>query len=141
VTDKLKKLLMGLAALTALAAGGSAIAGAASNSPATEASEPAEAPGTENAADDKGEAADKALTGTEAQRAKDAALAETGGGTVGDVEGDTENGASYAVEVTKADGSKVDVRLDSAYKVLGVEADDHGDQSEKGEGPEAGQTK
>lgn len=152
VTDKLKKLLMGLAALGALAAGGSAIAGATSSgkpaeqaagTEAAEGSEQGEAPGTETAdKEDKGEEADKALTGADAQRAKDAALTKTGGGTVGDVESDTENGGTYAVEVTKADGSKVDVRLDEAFKVLGVEAANHGDQdgdkNDQADGPETG---
>lgn len=55
VTDKVKKILIGLAALAALALGGSALAGAASqgkDTPAQERSEPAEGP-------ERGEAAER----------------------------------------------------------------------------------
>ena len=41
-----------------------------------------------------------------------------------------EEGA-YEVEVTRADGSQVDVHLDSAFKVIGDKSDqDHGGDSE-----------
>jgi hypothetical protein len=39
------------------------------------------------------------------------------------VERDSENGATYEVEVTKPDGSTVDVRLDGAFKVVVIEGD------------------
>ncbi|HET6693332.1 MAG TPA: hypothetical protein VFG97_03445 [Pedococcus sp.] len=43
------------------------------------------------------------------------------GGTVGS---DSENGATYEVEVvTKPDGDTVDVRLDENYQVVIIEAD------------------
>ena len=38
-------------------------------------------------------------------------------------ERDTEHGATYEIEVTKADGSQVDVRLDDQFKVVAVEPD------------------
>ena len=56
-------------------------------------------------------------------RASKAALAKTGGGKVTDSERDTEHGATYEIEVTKADGSQVDVRLDDQFKVVAVDAD------------------
>ena len=65
---------------------------------------------------------DASVTGPGADKAKAAALAKLGGGTANSVERDTENGATWEVEVTK-NGKTVDVRLDSAYKVIVVEGD------------------
>jgi len=72
--------------------------------------------------DDRGDDG-AALTGGTLDRASKAALAETGGGTVTDSERDGENGATYEVEVTKDDGSQVDVRLDDRFKPVAVEPD------------------
>ena len=63
------------------------------------------------------------LTGATLDRASKAALAKTGGGKVTGSERDTEHGATYEIEVTKADGSQVDVRLDDQFKVVAAEAD------------------
>jgi hypothetical protein len=52
-----------------------------------------------------------------------AALEATGGGTAKSVESDSEDGATYEVEVTKPDGSTVDVRLDESYHVVVIEGD------------------
>ena len=60
-----------------------------------------------------------------------AALASTGGGQVTGTEvGDEES--LYEVEVTRADGSQVDVQLDKAFKVVGSK-DDGRDQGEQGD--------
>lgn len=61
-------------------------------------------------------------TGPGAAEAKAAALAHTAGGTANAVEKDDEESA-WEVEVTKPDGSTVDVQLDDHYKVVGVESD------------------
>jgi uncharacterized membrane protein YkoI len=67
-------------------------------------------------------------TQEQADAAKQAALEATGGGTVNSVETDSENGATYEVEVTKPDGATVDVRLDENYNVVVIEGDgDSGD--------------
>ena len=66
------------------------------------------------------------LTGPGADQAKQAALKITGGGTANSVERDGENGATWEVEVTKPDGSTVDVRLDENYKLVVVEGDSGG---------------
>ena len=63
------------------------------------------------------------VTGPAADRARAAALDSLGGGTANSVERDSENGAVWEVEVTKTDGSTVDVRLDGQYKVVVVEPD------------------
>jgi uncharacterized membrane protein YkoI len=62
-------------------------------------------------------------THEQADAAKKAALEATDGGTVNSVETDTENGATYEVEVTQADGNTVDVRLDDQYEVVVIESD------------------
>jgi uncharacterized membrane protein YkoI len=62
-------------------------------------------------------------TQEQADQAKQAALEATGGGTVNSVETDSENGATYEVEVSRSDGSTVDVRLDSDFKVVVIEGD------------------
>src|SRR6478672_3981345 len=68
-------------------------------------------------------------TPEQAAAATKAALAATGGGTANSVETDNENGATYEVEVTKPDGSTVDVRLDEHYQVVVIEGDsDSGDE-------------
>ena len=66
------------------------------------------------------------------ERASAAALRATGGGTVNETEFDSENGATYEVEVTKANGKTVDVRLDERFGVVTVE----GDGNEGGDGGE-----
>jgi uncharacterized membrane protein YkoI len=62
-------------------------------------------------------------TQQQADQAKQAALDATGGGTVNSVESDSENGATYEVEVTKPDGTTVDVRLDDTFDVVVIEGD------------------
>jgi uncharacterized membrane protein YkoI len=62
------------------------------------------------------------VTGPDANRAKAAAIARVGG-TANAVERDSEDGATWEVEVTKADGSTVDVRLDGNFRVVTVEGD------------------
>ena len=61
--------------------------------------------------------------GPGANKAKAAAVALFPGGHANAVERDSENGATWEVEVRKADGSTVDVRLDSSYHTVVVEPD------------------
>lgn len=78
---------------------------------------------------------DQNVTGVQADRAVKAALKATGGGTANSVELDSEDGAKWEVEVTKPDGSTVDVRLDGGYSVIVIEADSEApDEDDKGEG-------
>jgi hypothetical protein len=62
-------------------------------------------------------------TGPGADHAKAAALQITHGGHANAVERDSENGATWEVEVTKPDGNTVDVRLDQNYQLVVVEGD------------------
>jgi hypothetical protein len=70
------------------------------------------------------------LSGQAADKATAAALKITGGGTANAVERDSEDGATYEVEVTKPDGNTVDVRLDENYELVVVDGD--GGESEQG---------
>lgn len=65
---------------------------------------------------------DTPITGTDLQKASDAALASTGQGRVTGTEvGDEES--YYEIEVTLDNGTEVDVQLDKDFKVVGSEAD------------------
>jgi uncharacterized membrane protein YkoI len=98
-----KRILIAALAIAALGAGGTAIAGATGGG-------------------DDGDGHDKAITGSALDRASAAALKATGGGTVSETEvGDEES--YYEVEVTRADGSQVDVQLDRDFNVVGQKAD------------------
>lgn len=63
------------------------------------------------------------VTGPQADAATAAALEATGGGQANAVERDSENRATWEVEVTKPDGTTVDVRLDERYQVVVIEGD------------------
>lgn len=76
------------------------------------------------------DATDTPIKGSALEQASDAALAETGGGTVSETEvGDEES--YYEVEVTRDDGSQVDVQLDRGFNAVGTEADSE-NESESG---------
>ena len=63
------------------------------------------------------------ITGAALQKAQAAALAHTGGGKVTGTEvGDEES--YYEVEVTRPDGSQVDVQLDRDFRVVSSATDD-----------------
>jgi hypothetical protein len=126
---RLKQLTLGAMALAALALGGSALAGAATGGGSSTTTTPATPPANGDGGPGPGfssanapgtpahENTEKAVTGDAAAKAKAAALASVGGGTAGNVTGDFRNSGDYEVEVTKTDGSKVTVRLDSSFKV------------------------
>jgi hypothetical protein len=63
------------------------------------------------------------VSGPDADKATAAALRATRGGHANAVERDTENGATWEVEVTKTDGKTVDVRLDDQLAVVVIEGD------------------
>jgi len=69
------------------------------------------------------------LTGSTLDRAADAALAHTKGGTVLEAE-QGDGGSAYEVEVRLANGSTVEVNLDGQFRVVGSGADDESGQNE-----------
>ena len=99
-----RTIIISIAAAGALAAGGAAIAGAAGG-------------------DD--DATEKPIAGSALERAKAAALADTPGKVTETEAGDEES--YYEVEVTRADGSQVDVQLDRDFNVVSASGDDERD--------------
>ena len=84
--------------------------------------------GTALAAHDD-DASERPIRGAALARATAAALAETGGGKVTGTEvGDEES--RYEVEVTRPDGSQVDVQLDENFRVVGSSHDDESDSGD-----------
>ena len=61
---------------------------------------------------------DRPVAGSTADHAGAAAVSYLGGGRAGSVELDGEHGATYDVEVRRADGATVDVWLDAAYRPI-----------------------
>jgi uncharacterized membrane protein YkoI len=102
MTDKLKGALIAGSVIAALAVGGVAIAGATGG-------------------DDDG--SERPISGNALDRASSAAVEHTGGGQVTETEVGDEEGY-YEVEVTRSDGSQVDVHLDRGFNVLGSQGDD-----------------
>jgi uncharacterized membrane protein YkoI len=90
-----KRWILGTVAVVALAGGGAAVAAASGG--------------------------DQPITGTALDRASAVALEQTGGGRVTDSEVRDEEG-DYEVEVTRPDGSSVDVHLDRKFNVIGTHA-------------------
>lgn len=105
MTGRFKYGLIAGGVIAALAGGGAAIAGA-------------------TGVGDDGNGSP--ITGSELDKAKAAALERTGGGRVTGSEVADEEGY-YEVEVTRNNGSQVDVHLDRDFKVLDAQADGHGD--------------
>jgi hypothetical protein len=71
------------------------------------------------------------LSGDARTKAVEAALAHVGGGTV--IETETgDDGAAYGIEIRRADGSVVEVSLDSSFAVVGSEADDDSKGEDEG---------
>lgn len=117
--NALKKAAAAVVGVAALAVGGSAIANAASSSPTTTTttstpSVPSTFPRHGTAAH---EDAETAVTGDAAAKAQAAAVKAVGSGTAGDVTTDF-TGNGYEVTVTKADGSTVEVHMDSSFTVM-----------------------
>lgn len=76
---------------------------------------------------------DAPLVGTDLERASQAALEHTGGGSVIESEvGD--DGAAYGIEIRLDDGSVVEVNLDADFNVIGSEADDDGANEDEAAG-------
>jgi hypothetical protein len=103
MTRSTARKILAVAAFAAVVAGGAGIAAAGGGG-------------------DSAEGPDRPITGDALQKASEAALAETGGGRVTGTEvGDEES--YYEVEVTRGDGSQVDVQLDRSFQVVGAQGD------------------
>jgi len=141
MADKLKGILIAMAAVAVLAIGGVAIATATSGDepaqPASGAAQETENETGENEAEenesDENEAeeneaeeneADEQATGPRADAAARAAREAVGGGKVLEVENADDGMSGFEVEVERPDGSYVEVNLDQDLQVVGTESDD-----------------
>jgi uncharacterized membrane protein YkoI len=120
--QSIRKAVVTLGAIGALALGGSALAGAAtkssssSSTTATTAATPA-APSGQHQANGKTEAL---LTGDTASKVEAAALAKVSGGTIIRVETDADHGSPYEAHVQKSDGTQVEVLVNDKFEVTAV---------------------
>ena len=110
----LKKLIIALAALGALALGGTQIAAATGG------------------AAEKDDGADEELTGPKADQASAAAVKAVGG-SAESVEASDEPGGTYEVEVTRG-GESIEVTVDSSFSVTKQVADDNETGSDDDDG-------
>ena len=125
MSHRLTKGLAVAAGIAALALGGSALAGASTATQPTTTSTQQTTSSSPQVPAFNGPAhgtaahenAEKAVTGDAATKAQAAAVASVGSGTAGAVTTDL-SGNGYEVTVTKADGTTVEVHLDSTFKVM-----------------------
>jgi hypothetical protein len=122
-----RKTVAAVAALGALALGGSALAGAAQTSQptasGTQGSQAAQgAPGRAPAGGHVGRNGKRetALTGDTVSKVEAAAMAELPGGTIERVETDADHGSPYEAHVRRSDGTEVEVLVDKDFQVTAV---------------------
>ena len=108
---RIKKWILAGAAVAALGVGSTAIAGGA---------------GSDDNGGTRDDGAGKPITGTALDKASAIAVDHVGGGRVTGTEFQDEEGY-YEIEVTRSDGSQVDVHLDSHYRVLNARGDGSGE--------------
>ena len=113
-----KKLAVGAAAAAVLAVGGGGAAIAAQQAGDSAAG---------------GETSEQQATGPDVEKAKNVALEHTSGGRVTGTEVGDEEGY-YEIEVTRDDGSQVDVHLDRDLNVLGTLSDNESPDDKDGPG-------
>jgi hypothetical protein len=132
MTHTARKALLAVAALGALALGGSALADAAtrggsssSTSTAAPQSQPPRDPtvaGGHRGANGKVE---EALPSALAAKVKAAAEAKVPGGTVERVETDVDHGSPYEAHIRKSDGTELEVLVDKDFNVTAVNTMQH----------------
>jgi uncharacterized membrane protein YkoI len=131
MADKLKGILIAMAAVAVLAIGGVAIATATSGDepaqPARVAAQETENETGENEAEenesDENEA-DEQASGPRADAAARAAREAVGGGKVLEVEIADDGMSGFEVEIERPDGSYVEVNLDEGLQVVSTGSDD-----------------
>jgi uncharacterized membrane protein YkoI len=120
-----RKTVATVAALGALALGGSAIAGAAQSTPSTSGTQAAQSGPSAAGPHQANGKTEQTLTGETAAKVKAAALAKVPGGTVERVETDADHGSPYEAHVRKADGTQLEVLVDKEFKVTAVNEMQH----------------
>jgi hypothetical protein len=122
MSQSIRKTVIALAALAALALGAGALADAASNgggSAKSKSTAPQRGapPGRHVGANGKRE---QALSGDVAAKVKAAAEAKVPGGTVERVETDVDHGSPYEAHVRKSDGTQLEVLVNESFEVTAV---------------------
>ena len=115
------KGLAGVAALAALALGGSALAGAATSSKSGTSTGTSTTAKPRQAAPDPTKAmhpGEKLLTGDTASKVEAAAKAKVPGATIERVENDADGNAAYEAHMRKSDGSEITVYVNKDFKVV-----------------------
>ena len=108
---RMKKWVLAGAAVVALGVGGTALASGV---------------GSDDNGGTRDDGAGKPITGPALDKASAIAIDHVGGGRVTGTEFQDEEGY-YEVEVTRGDGSQVDVHLDSHFNVLNARGDGSGE--------------
>ena len=75
---------------------------------------------------------DQVLVGADLDAASEAALAETGGGTVVDSEADSDGESAYEVEVLLDDGTVREIELDADFNFVRFDDEGGSDDSDDG---------
>lgn len=121
--DKLRKTIVAVAVLGAIAVGASAVAGAASNSGTTGARGSGGTTARQGTAPEalRHGPGETLLTDGDAAKVKRAALDKVPGATVLRVETDAQ-GSPYEAHLQKSDGSEVTVKVDKQFKATDVES-------------------
>ena len=133
ISLRARKGLISVAALAALALGGSTLADAATSGSSSGSGSTATAPqgqpprdptvpGGHRGANGKTEAA---LPAAIAAKVKAAALAKVPGATVERVETDVDHGSPYEAHMRKSDGTELEVLVDSSFNVTAVNTMQH----------------
>jgi hypothetical protein len=135
---KVQRMLMGVAAIAALALGGSALADAASSGSSGSSSsqttttpsqspqqQPPRGPGGSNGGHVGANGQREVLlTGDTATKVKEAALAKVSG-TVERVETDVDHGSPYEAHIRKSDGTELEVLVNKNFEVTAVNTMQH----------------
>ncbi len=117
-----RRIAATVAALAALALGGSALAGAAQNSTAAGTQTAKPPAGRHVGANGKQE---QPLSGDVAAKVKAAALRKVPSGTIERVETDVDHGSPYEAHVKKADGTELEVLVNKDFAVTAVNTMQH----------------
>jgi uncharacterized membrane protein YkoI len=123
MTDRVKKIALIAASITALALGGSAIADAASGGGSNSSSSNDSARAAPRHAGLPPQRADETLlTGDTAAQVRKAALAKVSGATIERIETDADGNAAYEAHIVKSDGTRATVYVNKSFEVVSVES-------------------
>ena len=121
--DRVKKIALIAASITALALGGSAIADAASGGGSNSSSSNESARAAPRRAGLPPQRADETLlTGDTAAQVRKAALAKVSGATIERIETDADGNAAYEAHIVKSDGTRATVYVNESFEVVSVES-------------------